>query len=137
MIAMSKNLAVGVSFPLRDVTWLADVLDVRLLCRQEPKLSLLMQVPECGAGLKALGKFLLIGRRAGANQTSVGEGKAKLLHFLFGFLRRPTLSGHTVGCNHHSRAVVTHTAMDENLRAWIVSSSLRNCANVSSFAKEH
>ena len=52
MIAMSKNSAVGVSFRLRDVTWLADFLDVRLLCRQEPKLSLLMQVPECGAGLK-------------------------------------------------------------------------------------
>src|SRR6267143_109488 len=116
-----KKFGSGVRFRLRDVTWLADFLDVRLLCRHEPKLSLLMQVPECGAGPKALGKFLFIGRQAGANQTSVGEGKAKLLHFLFGFLRRPTLSGHTVGCNHHSRAVVTHTAMDENLLAWIVS----------------
>src|SRR5260370_3597034 len=74
MIAMSKNLAVGVSFPLRDVTWLADFLDVRLLWCKEPKLSLLTQVPECGAGLKALGKFLFIGRQAGANRTSVGEG---------------------------------------------------------------
>src|SRR6266851_2688263 len=109
------------TFRLRDVTWLADFLDVRLLWCKEPKLSLLTQVSECGAGLKALGKFLFIGRQAGANQTSVGEGKAKLLHFLFGFLRRPTLSGHTVGRNHHSRAVVTHTAMDENLLTWIVS----------------
>ena len=80
-----------------------------------------MQVPKCGAGLKALGKFLFIGRQAGANQTSVGEGKAKLLHFLFGFLRRPALLGHTVGCNHHSRAVVPQTAVDENLLTWILS----------------
>src|SRR6266436_5458531 len=96
-------------------------IDVRLLWCQEPKLSLLTQVPECGAGPKALGKFLFIGRQAGANQTSVGEGKAKLLHFLFGFLCRPTLPGHTVGCNHHSRAVVPQTAVDENLLAWILS----------------
>ena len=79
-----------------------------------------MQVPKCGAGLKALGKFLFIGRQAGANQTSVGEGKAKLLHFLFGFLRRPALLGHTVGCNHHCRAVIPQTAVDENLLTWIL-----------------
>ena len=30
----------------------------------------LTQVPECWGGLKALGKFLFIGRQAGANQTS-------------------------------------------------------------------
>ncbi len=83
-------------------------------------LSLLTQVPERGAALKALGKFLFIGRQAGANQTSVGEGKAKLLHFLFGFLRRPALLGHAVGCNHHSRAVITQTAVDENLFTWIL-----------------
>src|SRR5260370_22989958 len=116
-----EQVGSGVSLRLRDVAWLVVFLDVRLLWCKEPKLSLLTQVPECGAGLKALGKFLFIGRQAGANQTSVGEGKAKLLHFLFGFLRRPTLSGHTVGCNHHSLAFVTHTAIDENLLAWIVS----------------
>jgi len=50
----------------------------------------------------------------------VGEGKAKLLHFRFGSFRRPALFGHTVGCNHHSGAVVTHTAVDENLFASIL-----------------
>ncbi len=87
---------------------------------QEPKLSLLMKIPECGTGLKALGKVLFIGGQAGTNQTSVGEGKTKFLHFLFGFLRRPALLSHAVGCNHHSRAIVTQTAVDENLFTWIL-----------------
>jgi len=55
----------------------------------------------------------------------VGEGKAKLLHFLFGSLRRPTVLGYAVGCNHHCRAVVTQTAVPpENLeifeRMWLI-----------------
>src|SRR5271165_1560953 len=82
--------------------------------------SVLTQVPECWGGLKALGEFLFIGRQAGANQTSVGEGKAKLLHFLFGSLRRPTVLGYAVGCNHHCRAVVTQTAVDKNSLTGIV-----------------
>ncbi len=52
--------------------------------------ELLTEVAEGGAGLEALGKFVFIGKQSGANQTSVGEGKAKLLHFLFGFVRRPS-----------------------------------------------
>jgi hypothetical protein len=61
-----------------------------------------------------MGKCLFIGRQAGANQTSVGEGKAKLLHFLFGSFCGPVLFGHAVGCNHHGGAVVTQTAVNEN-----------------------
>src|SRR5260221_164616 len=50
----------------------------------------------------------------------MGEGKAKLLHFLFGFLWRPALLGHAVGGNHHSRAVIPQAAVDENLFTRIV-----------------
>jgi hypothetical protein len=45
--------------------------------------NLLTQIPESGAGIKVLGKFLFIGRQARANQISVRERKAKLLHFFF------------------------------------------------------
>jgi len=100
------------------------------------KLSLLTQVPECGAGLKALRKILFIGRQAGANQTSVGEGKAKLLHFLFGFLRRPALFGHTVGCNHHSRAVITQRQWTKTFLPGLFRTNVRNCANTLSFGNE-
>ena len=61
-----------------------------------------------------------MGRQGGANQISMSKRKAKLLHFSFGFLGRPALLGHAVGSYHHSRAVVTQTAMDENLFAWVL-----------------
>jgi hypothetical protein len=70
--------------------------------------------------MKVLGKFLFIGRQARANQIPVSERKAKLLHFFFGFFRGPALLGHTVRRNHHCRAIVTQTAMNENLFAWIL-----------------
>src|SRR6202023_773589 len=70
------------------------------------KSNVLTQVPERGTGLKVTGKFLFIGIQAGANQTSVGEGKAKLLHFLFGSFCGPVLFGHAVGCNHHQRLTI-------------------------------
>ena len=83
-------------------------------------LTLLTEVPEFGSGPEVLGKVLFIRRQAWANQTSVREVEAKLLHFLFRSIRRPTLPSHAEGCNHHSRAIVTYMAVDENLLTRIV-----------------
>ena len=67
----------------------------RVVPRAKHRISL-TKGPECGAGIKSMGKFLFIGREAGANQTPVSKRKTEFLHFLLGFLRGPTLFGHAV-----------------------------------------
>jgi hypothetical protein len=82
-----------------------------------------------------MGEIVFLGRQAGANQTSVGEGKAKLLHFIFGSLCGPALFGHAVGCNHHCRAVVTQTAMDKDFFTRIPPQEGKECREDSIFGK--
>jgi hypothetical protein len=68
--------------------------------KADAKASLLTQVPECGVGLKALRKFLFIGRQAGANQTKI---------FLPGFFRSSVRnSANTLSFGNEQRHVL-HT----------------------------
>ncbi len=74
-----------------------------------------------GLGRKAFGKVFLIFRQTRANQAAVGERKTVLRHLFHRLLRSPALLGHAIGGDHHSGAVITYTAVNEDFLAWVFS----------------
>src|ERR1700674_1021972 len=74
-----------------------------------------------GLGREAFGKVFLIFRQTRANQASVGERKTVLRHLFHSPLRSPALLGHAIGGDHHSGAVITYTAVNEDFLAWVFS----------------
>src|ERR1700687_3026442 len=74
-----------------------------------------------GLGRKAFGKVFLIFRQTRTNQASVGERKTVSRHLFHSSLRSPALLGHAIGGDHHSGAVITYTAVNEDFLAWVFS----------------